>query len=198
LALTETYQRSSQLPAGAESVDPASFLVAHQKRVSAEQLMWSMMQATGELENYLAKAQAPPPEEEPAGDAKKKKVTIRGARDKPDDMRQKFVKAFGNQPQDPEVECNPSLEAALFLLNDSTVLNWLKPSGDNLMGRLSKLNEPDKVADELYLTILSRQPSGDEKAVVAGYLEKNSSRRDKALLHLAWSLLASTEFCVNH
>ncbi len=42
------------------------------------------------------------------------------------------------------------------------------------------------------------QPTTEEKAEVQAYLGKNAGKREKALLQLAWALLASTEFGVNH
>ncbi len=53
-------------------------------------------------------------------------------------------------------------------------------------------------AAELYLSVLTRLPTADEKKMVAEYLAKNAERRPAARGHLAWALLASTEFCVNH
>src|SRR5207302_9480978 len=47
LALSQTYQRSSEPPAGAGEVPPATFAVAQLKPLSPEQLAWSLMQATG-------------------------------------------------------------------------------------------------------------------------------------------------------
>ncbi len=46
--------------------------------------------------------------------------------------------------------------------------------------------------------MLTRLPTAEEKAEVADYLKKNANRRGTALGQLAWALLASTEFCVNH
>src|SRR5262249_7805598 len=47
LALSQTYQRSSQPPAGVREPDPGAFAVAALKPLSPEQLAWSVMQATG-------------------------------------------------------------------------------------------------------------------------------------------------------
>ena len=109
----------------------------------------------------------------------------------------KVNKAFANAPREPEDEVNPSLKAALFLLNDPAVLAWLVPAGGNLVERLGKLAD-DKIADELYLSVLTRLPASDERGLVEGYLKKNAGQRDKAIGRLAWSLLASAEFGVNH
>ena len=61
LALTKTYQRSSQSRRGAEAVNEDRFAVALLKPLSPEQFAWSMMQATGltpqTLENLKAQAQ---------------------------------------------------------------------------------------------------------------------------------------------
>ena len=108
----------------------------------------------------------------------------------------RFVKAFANSEREPEEEFAPSLKAALFVCNDDLVLSWLTPES-GLVGRLAKL-EDGKVADELYLSVLTRRPTDDERAEVADYLKKHANRRPVALGHLAWALLASTEFCVNH
>ncbi len=178
LALTQTYQRSSRLPDGADDSPPELFLVAHEKYMSAEQLLWSVLQATGT---------------DVAGD---KPVLPPGAT--LEKLREKFVKAFANPPGDPEGEFAPSLRAALFVLNDSAVLECLKPQPGNLIDRLSKLSDVDQLADELYLSLLTRKPSADERTEIAEYLSKSPDRRPATLANLAWALLASTEFCVNH
>jgi hypothetical protein len=46
--------------------------------------------------------------------------------------------------------------------------------------------------------VLSRRPVEEETAEVAKHLAKHADRRSTALGQLAWALLASTEFCVNH
>lgn len=166
IALSQTYQRSSVL-ANADKTPPESFLVGLEKRVTAEQLVWSVLEATGEKKTSAEALQA------------------------------KFVKAFANPAREPEEEFAPSLKAALFVLNDDGILALLAQNPGNLIDRLTKLPD-DKVAEELYLSVLTRLPNADEKAEVTKYLSKNAARKPVALGHLAWALLASTEFCVNH
>lgn len=110
-------------------------------------------------------------------------------------VKTKFVKAFANQPREPEDEIAPSLKAALFLLHDKDVLELLKPKDGNLVHRLAKLDRP---ADELYLSVLTRRPTADETATVTEFLSKHPTKKADALGKLAWALLASTEFGVNH
>jgi len=188
LALTETYQRTSVLTT-INDVPPAdSYRVANEKRLSAEQIMNSVFVATGPRDHSASIE--PPPAAQPSTDAKPVPTA--------DEIRAAFVKAFGNVPQDPEVEFSPSLKSSLFVLNDSAVLDCLTPQAGNLVDRLMNEPDPSAVADELYLSVLTRRPTVDERAEVADYLAKNESRRQIAVTNLAWALLASTEFCLNH
>lgn len=168
IALSNTYQRSSRLPTGEKDApDAAYFATAVERRLTAEQLLQSAIVATG-------------------SDPKTA-----------DALRPKFVKAFANQPREPEEEFTPSLKAALFVLHDAAVLGLLKPAAGNLVGRAAAL--PDAAAtDELYLAVLSRAPSADERAAVARVLAKHPDARAEAVGRVAWALLASMEFGVNH
>lgn len=170
IALSKTYQRGSQAADDAAAEAPrASYRVALEKPLSSEQLLASMIAATGE-----------------------------SARAKPDELQERFAKAFANPPREPEVEFSPTVKAALFYLNDSVVLGWLKPAPGNLAERLAKTPESDKLAEEMYLSILTRLPSEAEKKDVADYLTKHAANRETAIRNLLWSLLASNEFCMNH
>ena len=106
-------------------------------------------------------------------------------------------KAVANAPREPEDEVSPSLKAALFVLTDPLILGWLTPQPGNLVDRLTKLADAE-VADEVYLSVLTRRPTDDERASVAGYLARHTADRPAALGRLAWALLASSEFGVNH
>jgi Protein of unknown function (DUF1549)/Protein of unknown function (DUF1553) len=180
LALSQTYQRSSVMPAGQTEPDPKGYRTALEKRLSAEQLLWSTLEATGREGPLFSKD--PKAVKGPTGF---------------ETLRTKYLKAFANQPRVPEEEFNPELKGALFVLNDPAVLGLLEPRPGNLMERLGKLPD-DRVAEELYLSVLTRLPDAEEKATVGKYLAKNAARRPVALGQLAWALLASTEFCVNH
>ncbi|WP_254513070.1 DUF1549 domain-containing protein [Anatilimnocola floriformis] len=173
LALTKTYQRSTLANFETDKVPLHSYRVALEKPLSSEQLLQSMLQATG-MASTVTEA---------------KPLT---------ELQAKFDKAFALPAREPEVEHAPSVRAALFLLNDPSVIGWLKPQGDNLAARLDKLTDGNAFADELYLSILTRQPSAEEKKAVADYLTKHADNRPEAIRTLAWSLLASNEFGINH
>ncbi|MFM9964834.1 MAG: DUF1549 domain-containing protein [Planctomycetaceae bacterium] len=115
-----------------------------------------------------------------------------------DALKQKFLKAFANPPMEPEGEFSPSLRAALFLMNDPELLKLLDAQPDNLLTRLRSLDSPEAVADELYLCVLSRRPTATEIAELPEELKQAGDRREAVLKQLAWALLASSEFCLNH
>jgi hypothetical protein len=167
LALTKTYQRTSLLPAGKEPPGAEYFAVALEKRLTAEQLLAATVAAT-------------------SADAKQA-----------DALRPKFLKAFANQPREPEDEVAPSLKAALFVLHDAAVLELVKSKPGNLVERAAKLDDAG-AADELYLAILARKPSESERTAVAKVLAKHKEKRAEAVGRVAWALLASMEFGVNH
>jgi hypothetical protein len=193
LALSQTYQRSSHLGEGVDQVPAQSFAVYNMKSVSAEQLTLSLLRATGNLEHILA---------QPAD--KKATAKYRPDKGKPipsvnfDNVLKLFRSVYAGQPGQPEEGFNPSLAATLFVANEPLLLQWLTPRDDNLMARLTKLESADAVAEDLYLSILSRLPSDEQRNAVAAYLEENSKDRAAALSEMAWALLASSEFRLNH
>jgi hypothetical protein len=211
IALSNAYQRSSRMAdadAGAKIPPPESFRIAALKRMSSEQLLLASLTATGELESVLHRKEAPAaaPKKKADTDADaaeedEKPKTPTGKLPTLKELRGKFVSAFAAPPGEPEVEFSPTVASALFVLNEPTILSWLEPRENNLVARLAKVESSEKIAEELYLHILTRMPTADEKADVAAYLSKQGSdekQRATAISELAWSLLASTEFAVNH
>jgi len=164
------------------------------KPLSAEQMSASVLAATGSLER-VTKARA-------AEGAKFScKEYLSGKSPVPPatlaDVQRLFVEVFGNAAGEAEVGFQPSMTHALFLMNDKVVLDWLRSHPGNLVARLSALADP-AVVDELYLGVLSRFPGEAERKEVGSFLERNAKDREQALGELAWALLASTEFRMNH
>lgn len=116
---------------------------------------------------------------------------------KPDDARLKrFRQVFGHPPREPDEGGHPSVEKALFWRNEPLVRSMLVPAGGNLMDRLSRLRGRE-FADALFLAILCRQPSAEEREAVLKAVSAASDHAEGMRI-AAWALMATTEFQVNH
>jgi len=116
-------------------------------------------------------------------------------------MRQRFVKALANPPKEPEERYEPSLAGALFLMNDQKMLDLLERREGNLIDRLMKLKDRDAIVEELYLSVLTRLPTRQERADTRQLLEKHATdnaKKLRVLTQMTWAMLASAEFAVNH
>lgn len=182
LALTKTYQRSSRVPEGLKTVPDDRFVVALERRVSAEQLLASTLRALN-----VDPAKAPLENVEPEDEDGDEFVGL----------TERFHDAFATEAREPEREFSPGLKAALFAMNDEEVLKLIARE-DALPAKLAGESDNAKIAEALFLNIFSRQPSPDEIADVAAFVENFEGERAAAIAEVAWAMLSSTEFVVNH
>jgi hypothetical protein len=140
--------------------------------------------ATGELDRVTKTAKADPASDE-------KKYTLA-------DFEKAFIAALANAPKEPELQVNPTLRSSLFLRNGDHVLWAVKLRAGNLVERAMKLPSPDAMAEELYLSILTRMPDAEEKAMFSTWMNKPGMEKSTAVGDFAWALLSSTEWFVNH
>lgn len=213
LALTKTYQRSSEPPPGpSASADPGSpsepLSVATLKPLSPEQLAWSTMQGLGLVSPAYQEAErrlggADPRlgtifTTDPKRQALKARMIEESVREQLQGGVDPFVRQFAASAGQPQDAAEPTVHQALFLTNGEPVQSWLAPSGDRLVGRLEKRKDPSDLAEELYLSLYTRRPTREEREAVAAYLSSRGEARVEALKELTWALLASTEFRFNH
>ena len=178
LANTKVYQRSSKVDMGKTPENQVLFATAIEKRLSAEQLLASILVATGRYGKLERKGGNEP--------------------EMPDALKVKFAKAFANAARDPEDEIAFSLKAALFLLNDEAVLGLLKPEADSTVAVLMKMKPDNVMIEKAYLAILSRKPELQETKDALEFLSKPVSAGEVGVVNLVWALLASSEFNLNH
>jgi hypothetical protein len=184
LALSQTYQRTSALPPGVETVPADSYAVARLKPLTAEQLALAALQATGMTDVY--RASLGPNLNEPALYAK-----LAG-------NLGPFVSTFAGQAGQPEQDFQATLEQILFLSNGGVLRSWIVPQGGNLAGRLAQVKEPPAVAEEMFLSVLTRRPAAEEAAELTASLEARAQDRPAALQEWIWGLVTSDEFRFNH
>ena len=207
LTLSKTYQRSSTIPEslapsekGKSIEDKSTYQVALEKPLSNEQLVAAIVQAVGD--GITVGISPEMLDDAPEITATKETDGALAAMANPPkkivELRERFAKAFAAPPRTPEVDHTPSVKAALFLMNDEVVLGWLEPKGDNLVARLTREDDNQKLAEELYLSVLSRLPTDEEVSEASDHLSGRTNDRSAACGELVWALLASTEFGVNH
>ena len=185
IVLSEAFQRSSETKNGVE-FDAKAYNVASLKPLTPEQFAWSMMEAAGVLASER-KAQAAKPNEAAIYAKLASPVT-------------NIVNLFGTQPGDPAYgqDFEATLDQTLFLLNGAVVRDWFTVRPGNLIDRLNAEKDAGRVAEELYLSVLTRMPSAEERKEVADYLTRRGDNRLTALQDYAWALLTSAEFRFNH
>lgn len=186
ITLSQSYQRSSEVPLELKEIDPSKWVVAPLKPLSPEQMAFAMMQATG-----LTDA------ERIALGTKYTEATLYA---KLNSQVPSFVSTFGTRPGEPEgLSFLATLEQSLFLKNGFQLRSWLAIRNANLMDRLVKLKDDAQITDELFLSILTRLPSLEERTEVIKMLQTTpASQRQATLSELSWSLLTSVEFRFNH
>lgn len=186
IALSQTYQRASARPESAPAVGEASFAQAVLKPLSPEQLAWAMLQASGVTDATRQGL---------GGKATEEAVAAAQA-----GFENTFVSLFGSEPGRVKRSFDASADQALFLANDSTVQGWLAPRPGNLTEWLAKLppENTQAIADELYLSVLTRPPTSDEANEVRDYLAGRAGELPTALQELVWAVLTSAEFRFNH
>jgi hypothetical protein len=196
IALSKTYQRGSRREeasnGGAQSGDKetsneSQLAEALLRPLTPAQFAWSFLQATGEVEIHR----------QALGD----KFTEAALHEKLVGYEQRFVQLFGGEPGHPRESFESTTDQVLFLANDAMVANLLKPRGGNLAERLLKLSadNPLAIADELFLSALSRRPTAEDVQDVTGFLAGLAGdARALAVQELIWATISSSEFRFNH
>lgn len=168
--------------------------------LSPEQLCWSIMQATGQIDSLRAgalrewetknkfteadKANPARVKERDAGAEALFRERLRG-------QETTFVRFFGGAPGQPQTDFFATPEQALYFENGGTVRGWASV----LASRAAGLPDAKAMAEELYLSTLTRLPEPTETAELAAALAKGPADQKARLLgDAAWALLTSVEF----
>lgn len=185
--------------------------VAALKPLSPEQLGWSALQATGVMANYrrqgeaeLSKLQQQPVATSIAAAKPTAKTAPTPAQvdewvhNKLKSSLVEFVRLYGGSPGTPQDVFCSAADQALFMGNSGTMNAWISPNGESVTARAAKAVDAPKVAEEIYLTVLSRMPIEDEIADIADLLARRPNEKTAVVQQIVWSLLASVEFRFNH
>ena len=185
---SSVYQLSSE-PNETNAGDESHFSRGIVRRLTAEQLLDSLVQVTGgsvQFSGYPAGTRA----------AEIPGVRAVGRRDGRPSSADQFLVKFGKPPRLQSCDCERSDEATLaqtFDLVSGPLIDELLVQPDNSLGRLLDRNANDEeLVAALYWGALGRPATDGEQAAAKGHLQ--SGGRRAAAEDVLWSLINSSEF----
>jgi hypothetical protein len=184
IVMSRAYQRSSVATASNRH-DDLNFSRSIPRRVPAEALLDSLVQATGVPENFGGA---------PGG--------FRAAQLPDANITSDFLRLFGKPQRMDACECErdntSNLLQALHFINGASILNRVQaPNGRPALLLRAKLDDKQLV-EELYMWALSRRPRAAEAKVGLEFLKTYGAKRDEAAQDLMWALLNSKDFLLSH
>jgi len=191
IVLSDIYQQSS-VPRSADARVDVLFARYLPRRLDAEVLIDAICQVTGTNERYVS------PVPEPFTYVPEDMRTI----ELPDgNSTSAFLELFGRPPRDTGLlsERNNASNAGqrLHLLNSNHIHQKIVRS-DRLRRLAATAGSPRTTVDRLYLLILSRLPSAEERQAALDYAARSGGRMGDAVTDLAWALINSEEFLHRH
>jgi hypothetical protein len=183
IAMSKTYQRSSEPTAAGKDVAEDRYATAILKPLTPEQLGYATMQATGLTDVYRNELA--------------KKYTEEALHAKLASNLGPFRSLYGTRAGEPEEGFASTLDQTLFVKHGGHIRSLIAPRTGSLVERAAKLTEPSRVAEELYLTVYTRLPSDEERKDIEDAL-RGSTNRTAVLGDIVWAMIASAEFRFNH
>ncbi|HEX7860734.1 MAG TPA: DUF1553 domain-containing protein [Verrucomicrobiae bacterium] len=180
-----TYQRTSE-PLPTNKGDTRFYSRYYPKRLMAEVLLDAYSQATGsptEFKNY------------PKG--------MRAIQLPDSKVDSYFLGSFGRPEREKTCTCErtsePSVTQVLHIFNGDTLNKKLTARDNSVTKLLASKKSPGEMVDEIFLAVLSRPPSPEEKKKFEYTLAETKPDELRPVLEdIYWALLSSKEFIFNH
>lgn len=174
IAITQIYQQKLDADKGY-----GSFAASAPTRLRSDQIYNSLSSLSGQSSQQALGRGRPGPN---------------GAYGRRGGPQRQFNQLFGYDPSTPQDELTGDIPQALFMMNSNQIEGIAKGTGYTKLARLLRdyPNNKDAVS-ELYLMVLSREPSEREIEICGKYLRKVGNRTE-AFEDLMWSLINSSEF----
>ncbi len=177
---SRTYQRSA-VPNATNAHDDLNFSRAIPRRIPAEALLDSLVQATGVKENF---AGVP--------------ATFTAAQLPDGNVPSSFLSLFGKAARSEACECERDLGSnmlqALHFINGKSILSRVTNPAARPAQLLKQKLPEDQLLEQLYLWSLARKPSAEEREKGKGFLASYGEKRAEAAEDLMWGLLNSRNF----
>lgn len=184
IVTSRTYQRSS-VPNATNAHDDLNFSRAIPRRLPAEALLDSLVQATGVKENFGGV---------PAGFS---------AAQLPDGNVDNALLALFGKPQRMEAcECErdsgTNMLQALHFINGQSFLNRVASTAGRPAQLFARKLDDGQLIEQLYLWSLARRPVEAERALAGKFLAAGGDKRLEAIQDYMWALLNSRDFTMLH
>jgi hypothetical protein len=180
IVTSATYQRSST-PTASNRHDELNFSHALPRRVPAEALLDSLVQATAVPENFGG---APP--------------GFRAAQLPDANVESVFLRLFGKPQRMDACECerdnSSNMLQALHFINGKSILGRVQAPGARPALLIAQKLPDKELVTELYLWSLARHPRAEELKVSLDFVKSYGDRRAEAAQDLMWALLNSRDF----
>jgi hypothetical protein len=187
---SNTYQLSS-MPLTNKPQAETNFATYPLRRLDAEVLIDAVNQITGTTDLYTS----PIPEPFTYIPRDQGAITLADG-----SITSPFLALFGRSARatgmENERDNRPISSQWLHLLNSGHIQTKLE-RGPALKAIFASRRKPAGIAEDLYLTILSRKPTDEELETVASYVQSTRSR-GQASIDIAWALINSPEFLYRH
>jgi hypothetical protein len=185
IATSETYQRSS-VPNDSNRSDDQNFSHAIPRRIPAEALLDSLVQATG-VPEAIGGA--------PGG--------FRAAQLPDANITSDFLRLFGKPQRMDACECerdnSSNMLQALHFINGKSILGRVQNPGARPALLLAKKPTDGQLVTELYLWSLARKPNDRELKLGVEFMKTYGDvQRSAAAQDLMWALLNSKDFLLVH
>jgi hypothetical protein len=109
----------------------------------------------------------------------------------------RFLSVFGKPSRLQTCECErtgeTTLDQTMEMVSGEMISELLRRSDNRIAQALNSDQSTGEFLSDLYWAALSRSPSPEEQAAMAGYIESRSDRR-AALQDVTWAILNSNEF----
>lgn len=179
IAKTEAYQREVRSRTSEGYVPP--FASATPTRLRSDQIYQSLFQVLGVSGGMV-------------NNTRSDRYAMMARRGGQDAGKLIFQRTFGVDPSMPKDDIIGNVPQALYMMNSSQIEQMIRGTGDTKLSRILRNQSNDEDAlSELYLLVLSREPTDTELAINTKYATEIGNRSE-AFEDIMWSLLNSTEF----
>jgi len=180
IANTRAYQRQIRAKDASDTAPP--FASASPTRLRADQIYDSLTQALGGNDFRGNRF------------GRKRRFGGGGMRYGRFNERFLFTQLFSFDPSTPQADIVGTVPQALYLMNSPRINSLIRGTGRTRLGNILRENADDaKALSEVYLLVLSREPSAKERKICGDYIQKVGSRTE-AFEDILWSLVNSSEF----